>query len=55
MIPARLLGTKSGTGAKIEILLLKRLSENEWETLIKPGKKCRPGTVVHFGDAMLIE
>ena len=50
VIPARLLGTKSGTGAKIEILLLKRLSDHEWETLVKPGKKCRPGTFVNFGE-----
>ncbi len=49
VIPARLLGSREGTGAGIEFLLLKRLSEREWETLVRPGKKCRPGTVVNFG------
>ena len=53
VIPARLLGNKAGTGAAIEILLLKRLSEDTWETLVKPGKKCKPGTVVSFGDGVL--
>ena len=48
VIPARLLGTRE-TGAAVEILLLKRLSEREWETLVRPGKKCRPGTRVLFG------
>ena len=52
VIPARLLGTKSGTGAKIEILLLKRLSDHEWETLVKPGKKCKPGTFICFGEPL---
>ena len=49
VIPARLIGERAGTGARIEILLLKRLGEREWETLVKPGKKCRPGTIVNFG------
>ncbi|MCF0145409.1 MAG: S-adenosylmethionine:tRNA ribosyltransferase-isomerase, partial [Eubacterium sp.] len=48
VLPARLYGTKAGTGARIEILLLKRESENEWETLVRPGKKCRPGTEILF-------
>ncbi len=65
VIPARLLGTRSDTGANVEILLLKRLADNgdeviqsgprdsentcEWECLVKPGKKLRPGSRVHFG------
>ena len=53
VIPARLLGIKEGTGAKIELLLLKRREDGLWETLVKPGKKCRPGTVISFGDGLL--
>lgn len=53
VIPARLYGAKEGTDAKIEILLLKRKSENVWETLVKPGKKARPGAVISFGDGIL--
>ncbi len=50
VIPARLLGVKEETGAAIEILLLRRITEHEWETLVKPGRKCRVGTLVHFGE-----
>ena len=53
VIPARLYGVKPDTGAQIEVLLLKRLSDTEWETLVKPGKKCRPGTRLSFGDGEL--
>lgn len=53
VIPARLYGKKIGTDANIEILLLKRKENNVWECLVKPGKKCRPGTVVDFGDGLL--
>ncbi len=53
VIPARLFGVKEGTGAKIEVLLLKRTGEKTWETLVKPGKKARPGTVLDFGDGLL--
>ncbi len=53
VIPARLIGEKQGTKAKIEILLLKRKEHDVWETLVKPGKKCRPGTVVEFGGGIL--
>ena len=53
VIPARLIGEKQGTKAKIEILLLKRKDNDIWETLVKPGKKCRPGTVVEFGGGIL--
>ena len=53
VIPARLLGTKEGTGASVEILLLKRMSANTWETLVRPGKKLRPGARMTFGDGSL--
>ena len=53
VIPARLLGTKKDTGAGIEILLLKRRENDVWETLVRPGKKCRPGAQVVFGDGDL--
>ncbi len=53
VIPARLLGVKPDTGATIEVFLLKRLSENEWETLVRPGKKLRKGAKVSFGDGLL--
>ena len=53
VIPARLLGVKEDTGAGVEILLLKRVSDNEWECLVKPGKKLRPGARVVFGDGRL--
>ncbi|MCM1207334.1 MAG: tRNA preQ1(34) S-adenosylmethionine ribosyltransferase-isomerase QueA, partial [Ruminococcus sp.] len=54
VIPARLIGAKEGTGASIEVLLLKRLDDTRWETLVKPGKKARPGTVISFGDGTLV-
>ncbi|MDD5848107.1 MAG: tRNA preQ1(34) S-adenosylmethionine ribosyltransferase-isomerase QueA [Firmicutes bacterium] len=53
VIPARLLGTKEDTGANVEILLLKRRQGDVWETLVKPGKKLRPGARVTFGDGSL--
>ena len=53
VIPARLLGTREGTGASIEILLLKRLSSDVWECLVRPGKKLRPGARAVFGDGSL--
>lgn len=53
VIPARLLGTKEDTGAAVEILLLKRREKDVWETLVKPGKKLRPGAKVVFGDGRL--
>ena len=53
VIPARLFGTKVGTDAKIEVLLLKRRSDNVWETLVKPGKKMKEGAEVTFGDGLL--
>ena len=53
VIPARLMGTKSETGAAIEVLLLKRREGDVWETLVKPGKKAREGAVICFGDGLL--
>lgn len=53
VIPARLFGVKEGTEAKIEILLLKRRENDIWETLVKPGKKAKIGTVISFGDGLL--
>lgn len=53
VIPARLFGVKEGTQAKIEILLLKRKENDIWETLVKPGKKAKVGTVISFGDGLL--
>ncbi len=53
VIPARLYGVKEGTGAKVEVLLLKRREGDVWEVLVKPGKKCRPGAVVTFGEGVL--
>ncbi|MCD8098093.1 MAG: tRNA preQ1(34) S-adenosylmethionine ribosyltransferase-isomerase QueA [Lachnospiraceae bacterium] len=54
VIPARLIGNREGTGTKIEVLLLKRKADDVWETLVKPGKKARPGTRILFGDGLLI-
>lgn len=54
VIPARLYGSKIGTDAKIEVLLLKRRENNVWETLVKPGKKCRVGAKISFGEGLLI-
>lgn len=53
VIPARLMGVKEETGAVIEVLLLKNKGNNIWETLVKPGKKMKPGAVVIFGDGIL--
>ena len=53
VIPARLHGIKEDTGAHIEVLLLKRKEGNVWETLVRPGKKARPGTRLTFGDGRL--
>lgn len=53
VIPARLLGEREGTGGHVEVLLLKRKSGDVWETLVKPGKKCRPGNLLTFGGGLL--
>lgn len=53
VIPARLLGKKEETGAAVEVLLLKRREKDVWETLVRPGKKMRPGAKLSFGDGLL--
>ena len=53
VIPARLMGVKKDTGAVVEILLLKRKSKTVWECLVTPGKKCRVGAVIEFGEGLL--
>lgn len=53
VIPARLIGSREGTDAKIEVLLLKRKENDIWETLVKPGKKAKIGTVINFGGGIL--
>jgi S-adenosylmethionine:tRNA ribosyltransferase-isomerase len=53
VLPARLLGVREGTGGAIEVLLLKRIDQNRWECLVKPGKKARPGQKILFGDGRL--
>ena len=53
VIPARLIGEREETGGKVEVLLLKRGEDNVWETLVKPGKKARPGTRLVFGGGLL--
>ena len=53
VIPARLIGEKEETGGKVEVLLLKRKENDVWETLVKPGKKMKPGARVSFGGGLL--
>jgi len=54
VIPARLFGNREGKDEKIEFLLLKNIEGNRWETLVKPGKKVKPGGRIIFGDGLLI-
>lgn len=54
VLPARLIGSRIGTDAKIEVLLLKRKENDIWETLVKPGKKAKVGTRISFGDGLLV-
>ncbi len=54
VIPARLIGEKEDTHGKVEVLLLKRKSDDTWETLVKPGKKARPGARISFGNGLLV-
>ena len=54
VIPARLMGVKEDTGAAIEVLLLKRKENDVWESLVKPGKKCKIGARIVFGDGLLV-
>ena len=53
VLPARLMGVKEETGAMIEVLLLKQTGDDEWETLVKPAKRVKLGTIVTFGDGRL--
>ncbi len=53
VIPARLYGEREGTGGQVEVLLLKRNEGDVWETLVRPGKKCKPGQKLVFGDGKL--
>ena len=53
VLPARLFGSREGKEEKIEFLLLKKLSDNTWETLVKPGKKAKIGSKVEFGNGLL--
>ena len=53
VLPARLHGIREGTGASIEVLLLRRREKDVWETLVKPGKKVKPGVMLKFGDGLL--
>lgn len=53
VLPARLYGIKKGTGAHIEFLLLKRLTDTRWEVMVKPGKRAKIGTEIVFGDSIL--
>jgi len=53
VIPARLFGRKEGTGALVEVFLLRQLDQKRWETLVRPGKRVRPGTRVVFGGGIL--
>jgi S-adenosylmethionine:tRNA ribosyltransferase-isomerase len=55
VIPARLIGSKKDTGAKIEVFLLNRTTGEEWEVLVKPGKKARVGTIIEFGSELSCE
>ncbi|HYF95073.1 MAG TPA: tRNA preQ1(34) S-adenosylmethionine ribosyltransferase-isomerase QueA [Symbiobacteriaceae bacterium] len=54
VMPARLLGQREGTGGAIEVLLLRRIDRDRWETLVKPGKKARAGQRITFGDGLLV-
>lgn len=53
VLPARLYGTKIQTGANLEVLLLKNTEGDKWETLMKPAKKAKNGTLISFGDGRL--
>ena len=53
VIPARLYGSREGSGGRVEVLLLKRGEHDVWETLVRPGKKCRPGAILEFGGGLL--
>ena len=50
VLPARIYGKKADTGVQVELLLLKRLDENRWETMVKPGRRAKPGTKLIFSE-----
>ena len=52
VIPARLIGVRSQTGGKVEVFLLRQIDKDQWEVLVKPGKKARVGSVIQFGDEL---
>lgn len=54
VIPARLWGRREDTGSKVEVLLLTKMDFRRWKVLVRPGKKARPGTVLVFGDGVLV-
>ena len=53
VIPARLIGVKDNSGIPVEVLLLKRIEKDVWETLVKPGRRLKEGATVSFGDGKL--
>lgn len=53
VMPARLFGMKEDTNAHVEVLLLKQIEGDKWETLVKPAKRIKPGTVISFGGGKL--
>ncbi len=55
VIPARLFGRRPGTTGKIELLLVERLEEREWDALVKPGRRARPGTVIELDENLRAE
>ncbi|MBR6236669.1 MAG: S-adenosylmethionine:tRNA ribosyltransferase-isomerase, partial [Firmicutes bacterium] len=55
VIPARIFGTKRGTGAKVEFLLSKKIEGNTWETLVKPGRRCKTGDIIDFDGGLSAE
>ena len=55
VIPARLFGTRRGTGAKVEFLLSKKIEGDTWETLVKPGRRCKTGDIIDFEHGLSAE
>ena len=55
VLPARLYGIKDGTGAKVEFLLIKRIDGDRWETMVRPGKRLKPGDSVMFSEDPLLK
>lgn len=54
VLPARLFGSRQGKEEKVEFLLLKRMEDDQWETLVKPGKKAKIGNIIEFGNGILV-